>query len=130
MDNIKQALLEKMADFLDGLDPDDFTESVPREESELHIRMAEAAFAIMQSNSGGVQTGVQEIIDKINTKLKRCTDKTALDRRVKGVYVDCLVLAKDVLKNLATPNSGDGEKTLLDIIDTTGERNILGEENR
>ena len=50
MENVKQSLIEKMADFLD--DPSLATdlylaklkEHKPREKSELHIRMAKAAF--------------------------------------------------------------------------------------
>jgi len=51
MENVEQSLIEKMADFLD--DPSLATdlylaklkEPEPREKSELHIRMAKAAFS-------------------------------------------------------------------------------------
>ena len=52
MGNIKQALIELIADFLDseGLQFEECLSSVkdpqPREETDLHIRMADAAFEV------------------------------------------------------------------------------------
>lgn len=48
LENTKQYLIEKMADLLDVIEGDErlygYKEDVPREQSQLHIRMAEAAF--------------------------------------------------------------------------------------
>lgn len=52
MDNIKQALIELIADFLDSEEVEFWQEMEQvkdpktREETELHIRMAEAAFKV------------------------------------------------------------------------------------
>ncbi len=51
MENLKQALIENIADILDSEDVqreeilNGISDPVKREKSELHIRMAEAAFA-------------------------------------------------------------------------------------
>ena len=46
LENVKHALIEKMADFLDSevVRECELTDPEPRETSELHIRMAEAAY--------------------------------------------------------------------------------------
>jgi len=59
-ENTKQYLIEKMADLLDMIENDEalhgYSEGVPREESQLHIRMAEAAFNEYQKSVKPINT--------------------------------------------------------------------------
>lgn len=60
------------------------------------------------------KTAMQELIGKLQAKVHACSDKTAMDRRAKGVYVDCIMMAKDMFS---------AEKQQLEAFHMAGQRN-------
>ena len=59
---------------------------------------------------------MNELIEQIKLKADSIPTNTEINRRVKGAYVDCLIMVKEATKNLVLADvSGQSEQLVCDM---------------